>query len=133
MHFPHTLEASTDPATGAPVLGFNHEGIFITDPTMESSGARWEVDPVESYGVSEEEAAWLNNLNTDLARARDVGIVSACNSVHRALGIDPGPVDLNAWPDQEAFSLSIAQFALERVQPQREAPTADRPSMRPRS
>tara|TARA_R110002124_G_scaffold220237_1_gene386060 strand:+ start:249 stop:518 length:270 start_codon:yes stop_codon:yes gene_type:complete len=30
--------------------GFEHDGIFITDPTMDESG-RFEVNPIEYYGV----------------------------------------------------------------------------------
>ncbi len=45
-------------------LGFNHCGIFITNPYISSCG-RCEVDPSQAYGLNDDQIAKLTNQNDD--------------------------------------------------------------------
>lgn len=64
---PHALELGLDAETGAPVYGFVHNGVLITDPTR-SECSRFDVDPLAAYGVPAEAAQDLLALNAALRR-----------------------------------------------------------------
>ena len=42
------------------VLGFDHDGFFITDPFTSECG-RFEVDPIAFYGLTAEQAEQFRN------------------------------------------------------------------------
>lgn len=44
------------------LLGFEHEGFFITEPNSSECG-RFEVDPMEYYGVTSEQVDLIMKFN----------------------------------------------------------------------
>jgi hypothetical protein len=54
-----------DSIPGCEILGFDHDGMFIVDPTMDETG-RFEVKPMEYYGITQKQLYELDKHNQDL-------------------------------------------------------------------
>jgi hypothetical protein len=54
-----------DSIPGCEILGFDHEGSFIVDPTMTECG-RFEVDPIKEYGLTHKQVERILEHNQDL-------------------------------------------------------------------
>jgi len=54
-----------DSIPGCEILGFDHEGSFIVDPTMTECG-RFEVKPMEYYGITQKQLYEIDNHNQAL-------------------------------------------------------------------
>jgi len=55
-----------DSIPGCEILGFDHEGSFIVDPTMTECG-RFECgNPMEYYGITQKQLYELDKHNQDL-------------------------------------------------------------------
>ena len=54
-----------DSIPGCEILGFDHDGMFIVDPTMDETG-RFEVKPMEYYGITQKQLHELDKHNQDL-------------------------------------------------------------------
>lgn len=89
--FKHALVLGTDATTDLPAFGFNINDFFIIDPTIAECG-RCGVDPVETYGVSVEEAQALIDLNTALNEGGEAMLNEGCARAQLTLGIDAGDV-----------------------------------------
>ncbi len=51
---------------GCPIMGFDHEGSFIIDPTL-SDCSRFEVDPIATYkGITQKQVDKILEHNKDL-------------------------------------------------------------------
>jgi len=44
------------------LLGFEHEGFFITEPNSSECG-RFEVDPIKEYGLTQKQFDMIENFN----------------------------------------------------------------------
>ena len=44
------------------LLGFEHEGFFITEPNSSECG-RFEVDPIKEYGLTKKQVDMIENFN----------------------------------------------------------------------
>ena len=44
------------------LLGFEHEGFFITEPNSSECG-RFEVDPIKEYGLTKKQVDMIMNFN----------------------------------------------------------------------
>ena len=44
------------------LLGFEHEGFFITEPSTSECG-RFEVDPIKEYGLTQKQFDMIENFN----------------------------------------------------------------------
>tara|TARA_R110002012_G_scaffold140575_1_gene298211 strand:+ start:419 stop:658 length:240 start_codon:yes stop_codon:yes gene_type:complete len=54
-----------DSIPGCEILGFDYDGMFIVDPTMDETG-RFEVKPMEYYGITQKQLYELDKHNQDL-------------------------------------------------------------------
>ena len=54
-----------DSIPGCEILGFDHDGSFIVDPTMTECG-RFEVDPIKEYGLTHKQVERILEHNQDL-------------------------------------------------------------------
>jgi len=54
-----------DSIPGCEILGFDHEGSFITDPTTSECG-RFEVNPIKEYGLTQKQVERILEHNKDL-------------------------------------------------------------------
>jgi len=54
-----------DSIPGCEILGFDHEGSFIIDPTTSECG-RFEVDPIKEYGLTQKQVDRILEHNKDL-------------------------------------------------------------------
>ena len=54
-----------DSIPGCEILGFDHDGMFIVDPTMDETG-RFEVKPMEYYGITQKQLYELDKHNQAL-------------------------------------------------------------------
>jgi hypothetical protein len=54
-----------DSIPGCEIMGFNHMGMFITDPTTTECG-RFEVDPIKEYGLTQKQVDKILKHNKDL-------------------------------------------------------------------
>ena len=54
-----------DSIPGCEILGFDYDGMFITDPTTSECG-RFEVKPMEYYGITQKQLYELDKHNQDL-------------------------------------------------------------------
>jgi len=54
-----------DSIPGCEILGFDHDGMFIVDPTMDETG-RFEVDPIKEYGLTQKQVDRILEHNKDL-------------------------------------------------------------------
>ena len=50
---------------GCEILGFDYDGMFITDPTTSECG-RFEVDPIKEYGLTQKQLERILEHNKDL-------------------------------------------------------------------
>lgn len=90
MHrFQTPLRQGEDPTTRMPVFGFNIRDMFVFNP-YESTCGRFEVDPVETYGISKDEADQLVALNKMLEDATQAAVTEGCFIAQKFLGIDDG-------------------------------------------
>lgn len=76
-------------STGLPVFGFMVDGMFIHDPRRSDCG-RFEVDPLDAYGISKEDAEQLAALNKMLDDATQAALNEGCYRVQTHLGIEAG-------------------------------------------
>ena len=44
------------------LLGFEHKGFFITEPSTSECG-RFEVDPIKEYGLTKKQVDMIENFN----------------------------------------------------------------------
>lgn len=90
--FPHPLAAGEALNEGdfPAAIGFLHDGMFISDPTLCDSGGRWSVDPQEAYGLTPEHVQYLRDLNDHLKAATESAINAGCLSIQQALGVTSG-------------------------------------------
>lgn len=92
MHqFALPLETGIDAVTNLPVLGFSLNGMFITNPFVSECG-RFEVDPVETYGLSRSDADQLVAFNKLVDTATQDALNAGCLAIQQALGIETGDV-----------------------------------------
>lgn len=90
MHkFPHPVSLGEDAQTGKPIFGVNVNGYHIVDPTVSECG-RFEVDPQETYGMSEADVAALKGLNNTLEDALQDALNAGCKTIQDALGVEQG-------------------------------------------
>lgn len=89
--FEFNLQAGEDASTGLPVLGFEHDDMFIYDPFLSECG-RFAVDPVETYQVSLEDAQELARLNKLIDSATQAALNAGCLAIQTALHIPTGDV-----------------------------------------
>jgi len=54
-----------DSIPGCEILGFDHDGSFIVDPTASECG-RFEVDPIKEYGLTQKQVESILEHNKDL-------------------------------------------------------------------
>jgi|TARA_B110000967_G_C18340190_1_gene296257 hypothetical protein len=55
-----------DSIPGCEILGFDHEGSFIVDPTMDETG-RFDIgNPMKYYGITQQQLYKLDKHNQDL-------------------------------------------------------------------
>lgn len=113
MHQFKTLELTegTDPCTGLPVFGFNHNDFFIFDP-FSSTCSRFKVDSEEAYGVSHEDAQALVALNKLLDEATQAALNELTLKVQKAFGITSGDSAAMYYSD-EANVKPIAQAVMQ--------------------
>lgn len=92
MHqFALPLEKGDDVSSGLPVLGFTVNDVFIHNPLLSECG-RFEVDPLQTYGISVADANALNELNALVERAAEDAINTGCLAIQKALEIASGDV-----------------------------------------
>lgn len=90
MHkFALPLEKGEAVVTDLPVLGFSINDMFISNPFLSECG-RFDVDPVETYGLSLQDATELVRLNTLIAEATQAALDAGCLAIQTALDIETG-------------------------------------------
>lgn len=90
MHkFSHPLTTGEDASTNLPVFGFILNDMLISDPFSSECG-RFKVDPTETYGVSQEDAMQLVELNKLVDRATQDALNAGCLTAQNTLGIETG-------------------------------------------
>ena len=73
---------------GYAVIGFHHDGVFVTDPFVDESSTV-PVDSLEHYGVTQADGNLLVTLNETLEKATDDAANAGCLSLQTVLNI-PG-------------------------------------------
>lgn len=112
VRFSFLLQQGEDASTGLAVFGFEHDGMFIHDPFVSDCG-RFEVDPVQTYGIAQDEAEALRTLNRALGDATDAAVDAACKSAQKSMGIVSGDSASRFFSDEDArrnFSKGVADY-----------------------
>lgn len=110
--FSFVLQQGEDVNTGLAVFGFEHDGMFIYDPFLSDCG-RFQVDPVEAYGITRQEAEGLVTLNRALVQATEAAVDAACKSAQDAMGVESSDPARLYFSDEDAkrnFSKGVADY-----------------------
>lgn len=89
--FTHPIEIGEDPQTGLPVFGFSINDMFISEPKLSECG-RFDVDPLQAYGLTPEDVAAQAALNAAIKQATEDALNAGCLAIQQATGIPSGDV-----------------------------------------
>lgn len=109
------LDLGVDPTDDRPVFGFHFNGMFIYDPKLSECG-RFEVDPVECYGLTPERQSHLEQLNERLEAATEDAINAGALSIQKALGVPTGDTAGVFFSEQQYRGLIAIALGLYMLQ-----------------
>lgn len=111
------LQIHADAATGLSLLGIEVNDFFISDLGQSECG-RFQVDPLETYGVPVAWASTLNGLNELLERSTEEALDAGCAAIQTHLGLSHGDFAGAFFSDNErkgVLQALMAAYLLEQL------------------